>query len=151
MADTIVVLNEGRIEQIGAPLELYHTPRTEFVASFIGAPSMNLLDVAAEDGALRRNGIALADAEPATGARRLGIRPEHIEARAPGEGMLQAEVAVKEALGGESYLYVDAETGDRLVVKTHGDDTTVAGDRIGLAFPPGRVHLFDSHGTALRG
>ena len=149
MADTIVVLNEGRVEQVGAPLELYHRPRTEFVAGFIGAPSMNFLDVAAEEGALRCQGVSLTSAEGVESARRLGIRPEHLVTTAPGEGTLDAEVAVKEALGGESYLYVDAETGDRLVVKTDGDDATAAGDRIGLTLPRERLHLFHAGGAAL--
>jgi len=149
MADRIVVLNQGRIEQTGPPLELYHAPKTEFVAGFIGAPSMNFLDVAAEDGALRCKGVALAPVGAAAGARRLGIRPEHLVAAAPGEGALDARVTVKEALGGECYLYVDAATGDRLVVKTDGDDATAAGDAISLAFPAERLHLFDAAGAAI--
>ena len=150
MAETIIVINEGRVEQVGPPLELYHKPRTEFVASFIGAPSMNLLDVVAEDGEIRRKGASLGIAEGAAEARRLGIRPEHLVSTAPGEGALQGSVAVKEALGGESYLYIDADTGDRLVVKTDGDDRTEAGDRVGLAFPRERLHLFDAAGAAIR-
>ena len=148
MADTIVVLNEGRVEQVGAPLDLYHRPRTEFVAGFIGAPSMNFLDVAAEGGALACRGVALAPAAGAETARRLGIRPEHLVTTPAGEGTLDAQVAVKEALGGESYLYVDAETGDRMVVKTDGDDRTAAGERIGLRLPRERLHLFDAQGAA---
>ena len=149
MADRIVVLNEGRVEQEGPPLELYHSPRTEFVAGFIGAPSMNFVDVAAEDGMLRCKAVSLAPAGDRVEARRLGIRPEHLRVAAPGAGEMDAQVAVKESLGGESYLYVDAESGDRLVVKTDGDDSTKAGDRIGLGFPLERLHFFDSRGAAL--
>ncbi|MEM9012825.1 MAG: sn-glycerol-3-phosphate ABC transporter ATP-binding protein UgpC [Pseudomonadota bacterium] len=150
MADTIVVLNEGRVEQVGPPLELYRRPRTEFVAGFIGAPSMNFLDIAAENGVLHREGHRLADA-PAVGAPiRLGIRPEHLALGTAGEGMLEAEVAVSESLGGETYLHVDASTGDRIVVKTDGETTVKAGDRISLSLPPQHVHLFDAAGQALR-
>ena len=158
MADTIVVLNAGRVEQVGAPMELYHAPRTLFVADFIGAPSMNVLPAAAEGGALRCAGARIAaGAAPGAGAAsgagggvtHLGIRPEHVAVVARGAGDLDARVAIREALGGESYLHADLPGGERIVVRTHGDDPTRHGDVVGLAFPPERLHLFDAEGTAL--
>jgi ABC-type sugar transport system ATPase subunit len=148
MADRIVVLNGGRVEQIGAPMALYHRPATAFVAGFIGAPSMNFLDVTVSDGATRHAGAALAPA--ATGAARLGVRPEHLGLAAPGGGALDATVAVKEALGGESYLHLDTDAGVRLVARAEGDTPLGHGDRVGLTFPPARLHLFDARGAAIR-
>lgn len=147
MADTIVVLNAGKVEQMGPPMELYHRPKTEFVADFIGAPSMNFLPVEAGDGAVRYGG-ALIKSEPApASAVKMGIRPEHIGLTTPGAGVFDAKVDVKEALGGESYLYTTAPGGERLVVKTDGDDATRHGDIIGLTLPSDRLHLFDQNGA----
>ncbi|MEO1089869.1 MAG: sn-glycerol-3-phosphate ABC transporter ATP-binding protein UgpC [Pseudomonadota bacterium] len=150
MADKIVVLNGGRIEQVGPPMELYHRPRTAFVAGFIGAPSMNFLDVAAADGGVRYAGIVLpAHGDPRVAPVQLGIRPEHLRVGAPGSGQLDARVEVKEQLGGESFLYVRTTGGDRLVVKVDGDDPTGAGADVGLELPVHRTHLFDADGVAL--
>ncbi|MDZ4135860.1 MAG: sn-glycerol-3-phosphate ABC transporter ATP-binding protein UgpC, partial [Paracoccaceae bacterium] len=90
MADKIVVLNKGRIEQIGSPLDLYHHPDSEFVAGFIGAPGMNFLEVGADGGRVLCEGQVLACKAPATGAVRLGIRPEHLQILPAGTGTLDA-------------------------------------------------------------
>lgn len=140
MADKIVVLNAGRIEQVGSPLDLYHRPATEFVAGFIGSPAMNLFDASSVFGA------AIA-AKPA--AHRLGIRPEHVPIGPSGAGDLDLDVAVKEQLGGESYLYLRSENGERIVVKTDGEDETAAGDRISIKLPMKRVHQFGADGVTL--
>ncbi len=151
MADKIVVLNAGRVEQVGAPLELYHRPKTEFVAGFIGAPSMNFLDVVLEEGAARYGEARLTLSNlSGTGPVRLGIRPEHLSVTAPDAGQVKGDILVKESLGGESYLHVNTAGGDRIVVKTGGDTTLKAGETIGLAFPDERVHLFAAEGAALR-
>ena len=147
MADRIVVLNAGRVEQVGPPMELYHRPRTLFVADFIGAPSMNILPVTAEGGALRYGASAIPEAAP--GAVRMGVRPEHLGVVAPGAGTFDARVAIKESLGGESYLHADTPGGDRIVIRTHGDDPTRGGDVVGIALPPDRLHLFDAAGANL--
>jgi len=150
MADTIVVLNAGRVEQVGPPLELYHRPRTQFVADFIGAPSMNFLPVRAEDGVLRYAGTRMSVPSVPRGAVQLGIRPEHIAIAAPGAGAFDVTVDVKEALGGESYLHTTAPGGERIVVKTGGDDETRHGAVIGVVLPPERMHLFGADGANLR-
>ncbi|MCB1492269.1 MAG: ABC transporter ATP-binding protein [Rhodobiaceae bacterium] len=149
MADKIVVLNEGRVEQVGAPLDLYHRPRTEFVAGFIGAPSMNFLDVAQTGGGVAYKGHTVASGISGKAATRIGVRPEHIGIVAPGAGQVDGTVAVREALGGETFLYVDTPDGDRMVAKTDGDDATRPGETVGLAFPAARVHYFDAAGMAL--
>ncbi len=150
MADKIVVLNGGRIEQVGPPMELYHRPATEFVAGFIGAPSMNFLDVQVDGGRITHADQPLGQLAAAQGARRLGIRPEHLGIVAEGAGDLDVRVDLRESLGGDSYLYVSTAQGDRMVVRADGDTTLDTGARVGLLMPPGRVHLFGADGRTLR-
>ncbi|WP_299862137.1 sn-glycerol-3-phosphate ABC transporter ATP-binding protein UgpC [uncultured Hoeflea sp.] len=148
MADQIVVLNGGRVEQVGAPMELYHRPATEFVAGFIGSPAMNLSPAASALGQAARSTDAAAT---------IGIRPEHIrvgrnmagEGGSDGRG-LSVTIRVKEQLGGESYLYTVAEDGTAIVVKTDGEDSHAAGDTLELVLPEDRVHRFAPDGRALR-
>ncbi len=152
MADKIVVLNAGRVEQVGAPLELYHRPKTEFVAGFIGSPAMNFLAVELEDEGARYGATLLPLAgSAARGPAKLGIRPEHLVLTGSEGGQVVGEILVKESLGGESYLHVNTREGDRLVVKTGGDTTLAAGEAVGLLLPDERVHLFAPDGSALRG
>ena len=124
LADRIVVLNPGRIEQIGAPLDLYHRPRNLFVASFIGSPRMNLVKgkVVAGDGT-----VALADGSQArlsksrarAGGRRggaIGMRPEHMSANAAGLVPLTGTVDVVERLGEASYVYMHLADGTNVTL-----------------------------------
>ena len=104
--------------------------------------------MAAENGALRY-GATLVPVAPGVDTRLLGIRPEHIEITAPGGGTLDATVEVKEALGGESYVYLRTAKGDRLVAKADGEHPASPGDAVGLSFPTRRLHLFSADGTAL--
>ncbi len=159
LADKIVVLNAGRVEQVGAPLELYHSPRTRFVAGFIGSPSMNFLDVAmrrieqhtatvdygSHSVDVSGIGSTVARDEPLS----LGIRPEHIRLVDAGNAELQATVRVIEALGNESYVYTQTDNGDDVLVKTEGDIRLTRGEPVGLEFTPQRCHLFHADGTAL--
>ena len=140
MADQIVVLNGGRVEQVGSPMDLYHRPASEFVAGFIGSPAMNIFDLAGPMGA----GIAAHQ-----GAARVGIRPEHLVLGQPGGGATDLNVVVKEQLGGESYLYLQADNGDRIVAKTDGEDATQAGQTVSVQFPPHRIHQFAADGHTL--
>jgi len=152
MADKIVVLNEGRVEQIGAPLDIYKQPSSQFVAGFIGAPSMNFLPITMEGGAVRYAAHTLGQYAAPSGSvppATLGVRPEHLEVGPPDAASLSVVVAVKESLGGETYLYMDTESGDRLVAKTTGDDATALGERVGLYLPPHRLHYFDAQGMTL--
>ncbi|MEL6203991.1 MAG: sn-glycerol-3-phosphate ABC transporter ATP-binding protein UgpC, partial [Pseudomonadota bacterium] len=139
MADQIVVLNGGKVEQVGAPLDLYHRPASEFVAGFIGSPAMNIVDVASGLG----DGVSARD-----GATRIGIRPEHIEIADSG---VRATITVKEQLGGESYLYTRTDDGTDVVVKSDGDDPHNPGDTLHLALPSHRVHQFGANGESLGG
>ncbi len=151
LADKIVVLRAGRIEQTGAPLELYRDPDNRFVAGFIGSPAMNFLDGKVVPGGVEVPGlgrtVAVEAQLPAAGtAVTLGVRPEHLEVRR-GEGALSAELS--EALGGVSYLHLDTPTGERMIVEERGDDRASEGDTVDVIFEPRRAMIFDNE-TGLR-
>jgi multiple sugar transport system ATP-binding protein len=153
LADKIVVLNAGRVEQVGSPLELYERPANLFVAQFIGSPKMNVVPCEPDGGALVR--LPGQGAVPAPhGAQqgrpaRLGVRPEHIHVVPPGEGHATGRVEVAEHLGADTFLYVNADALGLITVRTHGTDGHRSGEPVGLAFEAGRVHLFDEAGRAL--
>ncbi len=131
MADKIVVLNAGSIEQVGSPLELYHKPKNVFVAGFIGSPKMNLVE-GAEAARL--------------GAHTIGIRPEHITV---GEGPWEGVVGLSEHLGSDSFIKVDVPGIGIINVRGPGELGVHHGDRIRLQPDPARIHRFGQDGTAL--
>ncbi|RZO30635.1 MAG: sn-glycerol-3-phosphate ABC transporter ATP-binding protein UgpC [SAR116 cluster bacterium] len=139
MADKIVVLNDGRVEQVGTPMDLYHKPVSRFVAEFIGSPAMNVFSA---DGGVQ--GLTL---DPK--ASYVGCRPEHLELLPSGKGQINATVRVKERLGGECLLYLSTPGGGQLVARVDGDDKTENGAEIGLRIPEHRLHQFDSNERAL--
>jgi multiple sugar transport system ATP-binding protein len=159
MADRIVVMCDGRIEQIGAPLELYDKPDNLFVAQFIGSPAMNVVH-----GTLKRSAdAAWVEAEggvrwplPA-GAKgqdgqavAYGVRPGHL-GLGGGERAVPAEVIVVEPTGAETELLVRAGS-EQIVVVMHGRTDVRPGDAIALAVDSDGVHLFDpASGAAMRG
>ncbi len=134
MADKIVVLNAGRIEQVGSPLDLYHAPRNTFVAGFIGSPRMNLIT---EDEAARHD------------AHTIGIRPEHIEV-SDESGVWNGRVGVAEHLGSDSFFHVH-ETGlaETITVRASGEIGLKHGDRIFLSPRADVIHRFDAQGQRL--
>jgi multiple sugar transport system ATP-binding protein len=134
MADQIVVLNHGRIEQIGTPLELYKSPTNLFVAGFIGSPAMNLLTGRHAE---------------ARGASTIGIRPEHIRLSPDGNG-IAAKVVFAEHLGSDTFLSVDLSEASRIIVRGAGDLIVSAGDQVSMVFPDDKLHRFDSKGFAMR-
>lgn len=159
LADKIVVLQGGLIEQVGSPLELYHHPRNLFVAGFIGSPKMNFLPVvvsAVNDSGttvqLPGNATVTVPVKPgglSVGDRAtLGIRPEHLRVD-PNNVNLNSEVLVVERLGGETFLYVKIEGGDTLTVQTDGDDPSRMHDRAPLYINGDLCHLFDAQGEAI--
>ena len=150
MADKIVVLNAGRIEQVGSPMDLYHRPDSEFVAGFIGAPGDELPRRRADGrGAWSVDGQTLPGAAP-PGAVRLGIRPEHLMLLPEGAGRSAPPPSpCARRLAGDAYLYVRTESGQTLVVRAEGDTPLDHGARIGLGLPPARVHLFGADGRTL--
>ena len=155
LADRIVVLRAGRIEQVGAPLDLYNRPANTFVAGFIGSPRMNFLSGAvASDGQTLKIGphtIALHDNRwtVAPGAEvSLGIRPEHVEI-AGEDGALDLTVDLIEQLGGETFVYGSAADLPQLTLRLTGQSRLQRGDRIRVRFDPAHLHLFDESGLSL--
>ncbi|MCR9086650.1 MAG: ABC transporter ATP-binding protein [Rhodobacteraceae bacterium] len=157
LADKIVVLRDGTVAQTGTPLELYNSPDNAFVAGFIGSPRMNLIEAVAEPGArgtALRAGAARIEVPPLAGLApggqvTFGIRPEHIAMGAADESDLTATVAFAEQLGGETYLYVDAEGLPQLTLHQPGQVPVRQGERIGLRFDRAEMHLFDADGRVL--
>ena len=146
LADKIVVLRDGRIEQAGAPMDLYRDPDNRFVAGFIGSPAMNFLGGTVADGgvevpALRVNLNPAVNLPPAGTSVSVGLRPEHL-AVAPGGATHRVELT--EALGGVSYAYLASPNGERVIVEERGEDRVSAGETVGIAFDPRTLRLFDA-------
>jgi multiple sugar transport system ATP-binding protein len=134
MADKIVVLNAGRIEQVGSPLELYRSPQNLFVAGFIGSPQMNLLT--GEEAAKRQ-------------AATVGVRPEHVRL-SKSEGEWGGTVGVAEHLGSDTLLHVDAGKIGPITVRTNGEVEVKHGEKVFMTPDPQRIHRFDAEGQAIR-
>jgi multiple sugar transport system ATP-binding protein len=167
MANRIVVLNQGKVEQLGSPLELYQHPATLFVAGFIGAPKMNFLDAEVEavsDHSMTLavvNGVNLAVPtpieKPNVGEKlKLGVRAEHVtldpEAAtdsSPAEGEMRGEVDALEHLGPRAYLHTRLADGSRLVAQTDGDTQVRIGQKVALRVRSEATHLFNAAGKAL--
>jgi multiple sugar transport system ATP-binding protein len=167
MASRIVVLSTGVIEQVGAPLELYHHPRNRFVAGFIGSPKMNFLPARLVSAEARRAKVALRDGTEATVAVdatraakdsevTLGIRPEHLVLAGPGPGpappevsRVSGEVALVENLGESALIYVKvADVDDLTLCRIDGTSQLREGENIALGVPAHVSHLFDAEGRA---
>ena len=161
LADRIVVLNAGRIEQIGAPLELYEHPGNLFVAGFIGSPRMNFFEATLLSAQAGQATVELADGShlrcevDAARARAgdkvtLGVRPEHLK---PGSGdnALRATVTFLDRLGGTSYVYFDfPKAAQSLTAELPGNARLRAGDVVSLVAPAAACYLFDADGVAFR-
>ncbi|CAH1604545.1 sn-glycerol 3-phosphate ABC transporter ATP binding subunit [Vibrio jasicida] len=148
LADKLVVLNKGNVEQVGTPLEIYDNPASLFVATFIGSPSMNILDAN-----VTVDGITIGDALLPTsttnldlGVVKLGLRPEHLQINQD-KPWLQVEVELIESLGADLLLYCRTEGGDsqKLVVRVEGHTPIQIGDKLGLDIKPKHVHLFNAN------
>jgi multiple sugar transport system ATP-binding protein len=168
LADRILLLNsgeavarEGSVAQCGSPLELYHRPRNQFVAGFIGSPKMNFIPGVLREGRPDRALVQLATGElieVLVDARALapghavsvGLRPEHAELGTAVQHVIR-EVQWQERLGEATYLYLSGGAGQSaLVVKAPGNIHADAGQRIALALPAAALHLFDDQGVALQ-
>ncbi len=146
LADKIVVLRAGRVEQVGAPLDLYRDPDNKFVAGFIGSPAMNFLDGVVEGGKVKVPGlkasVPLAVNLPHEGTSVvIGLRPEHLKIDPSGD---THRIDLSEALGGVSYAYLMSETGEKIIVEERGDERSVAGGSVGLTLDLDRAMLFDA-------
>ena len=148
MADRIVVMKDGHIQQVGTPDQVYHQPANTFVAQFIGAPSMNLMaGVMTATGVVLPGGcaeIALPGRALQEGKRvQLGVRPEDLHLAEDGTGIFAGEVSVAEPLGAETLLYVTLE-GHEIIATGPGRKPPKAGDQVRLAANPAQMHLFDA-------
>lgn len=146
LADRIVVMDQGQVQQVGAPLDVYDRPVNKFVAGFIGSPAMNFVEgTAVESGIqIQEHTFELPVARRLALGRRvgLGVRPEHLSLEAPGHG-LTGRVEVVEPLGHGTMLHLSV-LGTRWVVSDPGRISAKTGDLVGLRIDPGRLHLFDS-------
>ncbi len=157
LADRIVVLNNRRIEQIGTPMQIYHTPATRFVAGFVGSPAMNFM--AAEvigNGPDQRlslgNGrqIQLRSKIERSGPFALGFRPKSV--RIVHENAdIEGHIAVIERLGERSLLHIRQDNGTTLVAQDSGTSQANVGEPIGLRLDPAQIHLFDESGASVLG
>jgi lactose/L-arabinose transport system ATP-binding protein len=153
LADKIVVLRAGRVEQVGRPLDLYHDPDNRFVAGFIGSPAMNFVGAVTENGAVSAPGLGPASvptsvALPGSGAKvSLGLRPQHLALNTSGN---THRVEMTEALGGVSYIHLTAPTGEKLVVESHSDPKVKMGGMTGIRFDPKDAMVFADSGLRLR-
>jgi sn-glycerol 3-phosphate transport system ATP-binding protein len=146
LADLLVVMNTGQVEQIGAPLEVYEKPATTFVAAFIGAPAMNLLQVSvAEAGSL-----TLGHAVPAEGAV-IGVRPDDLKLDGTPAGLaLDLAVTAVERVGPECFVYGAPNVGrGEIIVRVPGTAAPAIGERVRAVAPPDRLHLFSTAGQRL--
>ncbi|MBS1164288.1 MAG: transporter family protein [Proteobacteria bacterium] len=132
LADRIVVLNGGVIEQIGSPMELYNRPANLFVAGFIGSPQMNFIEAA-------RIGEAGAT---------IGIRPEHLSV-SPTEGRFRGKVIHAEHLGADTNLYLETENAGLLTVRLFGEHRYTADDIVYATPDPAKIHRFDANGKTV--
>jgi ABC-type sugar transport system ATPase subunit len=146
LADRIVVMDKGIVQQVGTPEELYRRPANLFVAGFIGSPKMNFLKGEwAGPGQVRLDSgasLAVDAANQPGGSLVLGVRPDGFSVTEPGAAGLRGRIVLNEYLGRESYLHLDLEHGGTAVVEVSPDAPFQAGQSVGLGVKPGAAHLF---------
>ncbi len=138
LADRVVVMQAGVIEQCGSPMELYERPANKFVAQFIGMPKMNLMPASMIAG-------------QSDTAVEVGVRPEHFTLTAVGDGQLKGRVEMVEALGNETLIHVELEGSNEMVIVRQYEQTTVRPDEhVGINYDASQLHCFDAQGQAIR-
>ena len=143
MADKIVVLHDGCVEQIGSPLELYNNPANRFVAGFIGSPAMNFLEVRRQDNdfIIPSLGKKLSFPDIAMeNSIEIGIRPELLEIDIDGQGF---EVVLIESLGSVNFIHLNSSTGEKLTISATVNQALTVGDIVGLRLSNHDVFIFD--------
>ena len=138
LADRIVVLDFGKIAQVGSPRELYERPANLFVAQFIGSPRMNVFPSTSVKG------ITLPE-----NATKVGVRPEHIELVNPGAGLIDGTVDVLEYLGADTFVILNCEDAGQIAVRVNGNSTLRPGDSVGLRISNDLLHAFNSDGLTI--
>lgn len=159
LATKVVVLNGGRVEQVGSPLELYHHPVNLFVAGFLGTPTMGFLagqlgQTGADTSEIKLDAtasITLPLTTPLAAGRKvtLGIRPEHMNIVPADEGVFSVTADVSERLGSDTYCHVRTQSGEMLTVRVRGDFAPKFGETLNIGFDPAHCHLFDDKGQAI--
>ncbi|MHC8350410.1 ABC transporter ATP-binding protein [Pseudomonas sp. RT4P38] len=159
LADKIVVLNAGRVEQVGSPRELYERPASRFVAGFLGSPKMNFLAARLHASGktslvdcpvLGMTSLPFDSSNLAADAQlSLGVRPEHVSLKAA-DGTAGVVVIVVEYLGSETYVHLDTGQDEPLICRCEVNAGWQVGDRVELQLEIGNLHLFDADGAALR-
>jgi multiple sugar transport system ATP-binding protein len=144
LADRVVVLRDGQIEQVGTPLELYDHPANQFVAQFIGTPQMNVVPLEKLPAVVQQ----LAPAGAAGGA--IGLRAENVLLRSVGQGAITGQVDLVEALGAETLVYVSTPEGATLVARLSERTPLVAGSPVTLDVATEHAHWFDASGRVVR-
>ena len=144
LADRVVVLRDGVIEQVGTPLELYDRPANQFVAQFIGTPQMNIVSAAQMPALATTAGLSL----PTGGF--VGLRPEKVILHPAGQGLLQGKVDLVEALGAETLIYVTTTQGAQLVSRQNERTPLHTGDAVGIQIDTDTAHVFDANGRITR-
>ena len=135
LADRVVVLRDGLIEQVGTPLAVYDKPANQFVAQFIGTPQMNV--------------VAAAQVPSVSGVPQggfVGLRPENVTLLPAGQGGLQGTVDLVEALGAETLIYVSTDTGAQLISRLNVRTGLRMGDKVGVVVDAANAHFFDAMG-----
>ncbi|UJW84685.1 ABC transporter ATP-binding protein [Devosia sp. SL43] len=152
LADRIVVLNAGVIEQVGSPLELYRNPVNTFVAGFIASQRMNFLTVSPQVTglALPGKGLLTLSHPQLANARSIGVRPEHLLLADAGSADLSGSLSVIEQFGEYALAYVELPDGELVTLKLDGAPELTLHQTVHIAVPPDVVHLFDQAGRALR-
>ena len=150
LADKIVVLNAGRIEQVGSPLDLYNRPDNLFVAEFIGSPKMNIIDVQKSGDNITLNGTPLMAARKGAEVAKCGIRPEHMQMTTKAKAKITGTVRHTEHLGEYAIGYLELDNDVSVTAKLEDDAAIKNGDVIHLTFDEDRAHLFDAAGQVIR-
>jgi ABC-type sugar transport system ATPase subunit len=153
LADRIVVMNEGRIEQEGKPLDLYYKPNTLFVARFIGSPAMNLLPAAVSSASTLtlKNGPTLSMSLPRSvsigGDVTFGIRPEHMQIDDKGD--FNATLELVERTGESGFAHLRLSNGQAIIVETRGQVPATPGAQLGIKIDARKSHYFGPDGQRL--
>jgi len=160
LADRIVVMNHGKIAQVGRPLDLYYAPANLFVAGFIGSPAMNFFDAHVEKkgaASVTLAGLAVKPFELAVtsfaapvGAKvKIGVRPEHLGAPVSGGFKIDGSVELVERLGETSYAYIRGAGESQIVAEVRGREAPSTGQTVVLGAPDRELHLFDEAGERI--
>ena len=155
LADQIIVMNQGKIEQAGRPLDLYYKPANLFVAGFIGSPAMNFLsvEVSGKDTVALSDGSSIAVKLPSNSKigdkLTLGCRPEHTSLTNSSGASITGTVDLIERLGEVGYAYVKLKTGQTVTVEVRGESNSGTNDSVNVSFDATKLHLFDANGSAV--